>query len=79
MVGWSDQGSKDLREGRGNCLNTLKEDGTELRGGDTKIILGEEAESRGGYYKKGGWNPLTNYDLGDLSAFETELQGTNRV
>ena len=41
-----------MREGRGNCLNTLKEDGTELRGGDTKIILGEEAESRGGYYKR---------------------------
>ena len=49
----------ELREGGGNCLNTLKGGGTEKRGRETKILKRREAQagSRVGYLKKrgGGW------------------------
>ena len=34
---------------------------TEKRGGEPKILKRGQAGSRGGYLKKGGWNPPTNY------------------
>ena len=36
-VGVSDKGSRGLREGGGTAWNTLKGDGTEKRGEETKI------------------------------------------
>ena len=73
-----------MREGGENCLKYLKRGRNRTEGRGHKDFLGEkwgggEVESRGGCYKKAGWNPPTNYDLGDLSAFETELQSTNRA
>ena len=50
-VGWSDQGSRGLREGGGNCL---------------KYLLGGEGSKLGqgvGAIKRGVWNPLTNYGM----------------
>ena len=46
----------ELREGGGNCLNTLKGGGTEKRGRETKILKrrGARAGSRVGYLKKRG-------------------------
>ena len=43
-----------MREGGGNCLNTLKGSGTEKRGGETKILKRGQAGSRGGFLKEGG-------------------------
>ena len=51
--------------GGGNCLKYLKRDGTEKRGGDTKIFEdGGQVGSRGGCLKKmGAGTLLTNYGL----------------
>ena len=53
-----------LREDGGTVLNALKRGGIEKRGGETKNYKkGQQARSRSGCLKKGGWNPLTNYEI----------------
>ena len=54
-----------------NAWNTLKGGGTEKREGEINIFergnkLGQE--TKGGYLKKGDWNPLRNYGLIKTSA-----------
>ena len=50
LVGWSDQGMRDLRESGENCLKYLKGGEAEKRGGDKKIL------KRGASWIK-GWVP----------------------
>ena len=50
----------------GTVQNTFKGGGTEIRGGDTKILNGGRGKlgHRVGALKRGeGWNPLMNYAL----------------
>ena len=62
-VGWSDQGRRDLCEGGGNYLKYLKRGWNGTEGKDTKILKREGKLVQGvGALKRGGWNPLTNYD-----------------
>ena len=50
-----------MREGGGNCLKYLKKGWNGKQGRGHKDFKNErKAGSRGGYHKKGGWNPLTN-------------------
>ena len=46
-----------MREGVGNCVNTLEGGGTEKRGRETKILKRGQAGSRGGWFKKGELEP----------------------
>ena len=46
----------------GTVSNTLKGCGTEKKGRETKILKRGQGP-RDGCLKKGGWKPLTNYDL----------------
>ena len=57
----------------GTVWNNLKGGATEKRGGETRIFKRGEAGSRGGCLKKGGWNPLTNYDISWLSWLYWEM------
>ena len=44
--------------------NTLKGTGPEKRAGETKILKRRGKPGHGGgALKKGGWNPLTSYDI----------------
>ena len=45
------------------CLNTLKGGGIEQGRGHKDFIERGKAGSRVGCLKKGGWNPITNYDI----------------
>ena len=52
-----------MREGGGNCLKYLKREWNRTEEmGHKDIKKGVQAGSRGGCLKKGGWNPLTDYD-----------------
>ena len=56
-------GQEGLSEGGESIWNTLK--GVEQKRGEEKQISHKrgQAGSRGRCLKKGGWNPLTNYDF----------------
>ena len=54
-------------ESGGNCLKYPKKGGTEKKGRRNKDIEKGGIGSRCGCLKRGGWNPLKNYDnLGKL-------------
>ena len=44
-------------------LNSFKGGGTEIRGGETKILKRRQAGSRGGFLKKGGGGMKPHYEL----------------
>ena len=47
----------------GDCLKYLKRGWNKKEGrGNKDFKKGRQAGSRGGCLKKGGWNPLRNYD-----------------
>ena len=53
VVGWIRAVGGCVRVGL-TVLNSFKGGGTEIRGGETKILKRRQAGSRGGFLKKGG-------------------------